>query len=160
MKLSPVLAIILVLLFSCDDQRLFEENTDFNSRFWSVDEKPSFEFSVDDTLGKYNLYCNVRNDLDYPFSRIFINWELKDSTGAVLEKELVQHTLFDEKTGKPFGESGLGDIYNHRIPIRSSYQFPYAGKFSVAFQQYMRMDTLGGVLAVGVRLERFSPETK
>lgn len=154
MRSLPVLAVVVALLFSCDDQRVFERNADFTSRNWQVTEKPEFEFTITDSLATYNLYCNLRNSLDYPYARIFITWRLQDSTGTLLEKGLARHMLFDEKTGKPFGDSGLGDIYDHRIPIGQNHQFPYNGKFKVSFEQYMRTDTLAGILAVGLRLEK------
>lgn len=157
MRSLPVTAIIVALLFSCDDQRVYERNADFNSRYWKVSDKPEFEFAITDSLAPYNLYCNVRNSLDYPYARIFITWRLQDSTGALLEKGLAGQMLFDEKTGEPFGESGLGDIYDHRIPIRQNHRFPYTGKFTVSFEQFMRTDTLSGVLAVGLRLEESVP---
>ncbi len=157
MRSLLALAVVSILLVSCDDQRVFEKNTDFRSRFWQVDEKPVFDFAVTDSLESYNLYCNVRNSLDYPYARIFVTWALRDSTGTVLEKSLAQYTLFDEKTGEPFGNSGLGDIYDHRIPLKQRYRFPYTGNFNVSFEQYMRTDTLAGILAVGARLERANP---
>ena len=147
-------AIITVFLLSCDDERLYEKNTDFNSRFWFVNEKPEFEFEIPDSLQTYNLYCNVRNSLDYPYARIFLTYHLQDSSGTLLEKKLVSHMLFDEKTGEPFGESGLGDLYDHRILLKENQHFPYSGKFRIAFEQYMRTDTLAGILAVGLRVER------
>ncbi len=150
--LAPVF--VVVLLFSCDDERVFEKNADFHARFWDVNEKPVFDFSIDDSLQRYSLYCNVRNSLDYPYARIFVTWTLRDSVGTVLERNLMQHMLFDEKTGEPFGGSGLGDIYDHRIPLKRGYTFPHTGTFSLSFEQYMRTDTLAGVLAVGMRLER------
>lgn len=158
MRSLPALAIITILFSSCDGQRIFEKNTDFHSRFWNVSEQPEFTFAVTDSIASYNLYCNVRNSLDYPYARIFINWTLSDSTGAVLEKDLAQYMLFDEKTGEPFGESGLGDIYDHRILLISNYQFPATGQFKVSLEQYMRTDTLAGILAVGARLEKTGKE--
>ncbi len=154
MRLLALPAIMLMILAACDDQRVFEKNIDLDSRFWEVSHKPAFEFDVPDSAQSYNLYCNLRNSLDYPYARIFIKWTLTDSTGAVLEKELVQHLLFNEKTGEPYGESGLGDLYDHRVPLKRDFRFPHTGKFNVSFEQYMRTDTLTGVLAVGVRLER------
>lgn len=144
---------IIVILFSCDEGRVYERNADFNSRQWLVNEKPAFEFEISDTLQTYNLFCNIRNSLDYPFARIFVRYYLQDSSGNVLEKDLVRQLLFDEKTGKPHGESGLGDLYDHRIPLKSNHRFPYAGKYKIEFEQFMRRDTLAGVLAVGVRVE-------
>lgn len=149
-------AIIVACLFSCDENRVYERNIDFNSRYWLVNEKPEFEFEILDTVQSYNLYCNVRNSLDYPFARIFLTYYLTDSTGQLLEKDLVREMLFDDKTGEPFGDSGLGDIYHHRIALKQNYQFPRAGKYRIAFEQYMRRDTLSGVLAVGFRIEQAS----
>ena len=145
--------VIIVFLSSCDEDRVYEKNADFNSRHWIVSEKPDFEFEIKDTLQSYNVYCNVRNSLDYPYARIFITWYLQDSTGTTLDKALVRHLLFDDKTGEPHGESGLGDIYDHRIALKTNYQFPYAGKYRIAFEQYMRTDSLAGILAVGLRVE-------
>jgi gliding motility-associated lipoprotein GldH len=147
-------ALVLAFCLSCDDQRVYEKNADLTSRYWPVKEKPEFEFEIQDSLQAYNLYCNVRNSLDYPFARIFLTYYLQDSTGATMEKELVQTMLFDEKTGEPFGESGLGDLYDHRILLTENQRFPYAGKFRVVFEQYMRTDTLAGVVAVGLRVEK------
>jgi gliding motility-associated lipoprotein GldH len=149
-------AIIVAMFVSCDEQRVYEKNTDFDSRHWLVSEKPSFEFEITDSVESYNLYCNVRNSLDYPFARIFITYYLHDSTGALMEKDMVTQLLFDEKTGEPFGESGLGDLYDHRVLLKKGQKFPSRGKYSVSFEQYMRKDTLDGVLAVGLRVERTS----
>ena len=149
--------ILAISFFSCDGNRVYEKNTDFHSRHWLVSERPEFEFQIKDTLQSYNLYCNVRNSLDYPFARIFITYYLQDSTGVALEKQMVRQLLFDDKTGEPQGESGLGDIYDHIIPLKTNYQFPYSGKYSVVFEQFMRIDTLAGILAVGLRVEANKP---
>ena len=151
-------AAIMVILVSCDDDRVYEKNLDFNSRTWLVNDRPEFEFGITDTVQTYNLYCNVRNSLEYPFARMFITYYLKDSSGNVLEKQLVRQMLFDEKTGEPLGESGLGDIYDHRIALKNNHRFPYAGKYQIAFEQFMRTDTLAGVLAIGVRVEKTSSQ--
>lgn len=147
-------AVIIFCALSCDDERVYENNTDFNSRYWPVSEKPEFEFEIVDTLQTYNLYCNVRNSLDYPYARIFITYYLCDSVGSVLDKNMVQQMLFNDKTGEPLGESGLGDIYHHRIPIKMNHRFEQAAKYTVSFEQFMRTDTLSGVLAVGLRVEK------
>lgn len=146
--------VIAMFFLACDGQRVYERNIDFDSRYWLMSEKPELEFEIADTLQTYNLYGNVRNSLDYPFARIFVTYYLQDSTGALLEKDLVREFLFDDKTGEPFGDSGLGDIYHHRIPLKENFRFPYAGKYRMAFEQYMRTDTLQGVLAVGLRVEK------
>ena len=158
MRIFFGLPIIIILLLSCDENRVYEKNTDFHKRHWLANERPEFEFEIKDTLQTYNLYCNIRNSLDYPFARIFISYYLQDSSGANMEKQLVRELLFDDKTGEPHGESGLGDIYDHRIPLKANYRFPYSGKYTIAFEQFMRTDTLSGILAVGLRVETTDAE--
>jgi gliding motility-associated lipoprotein GldH len=154
------LAAIVWLTASCDDQRVFENNQEFKTRSWVVNEEPVFEFNIPDSTQSYSLYYNVRNSLDYPYARIFVTYALYDSTGKQLSKKLVYHDLFDEKSGRPFGESGLGDLYDHQFPLLTKYQFPSQGKYAVKLTQFMRMDTLQGVLAVGVRVERDAQDSQ
>lgn len=143
---------VIMLLSSCDDSRVYEKNYDFKEREWLVSEKPSFEFTVTKDQ-PYNLYCNLRNSVAYPYSRVFINYSLKDVAGSELKKEMIQTFLFDEKTGEPIGSSGLGDIYDQQLLLLKDFSFKQTGTYTIQFEQFMRTDTLQGVLAVGLRIE-------
>lgn len=152
MRIVPFFALILVLS-SCDRSRVYEKNQDFTPRYWLISEKPSFEFTITDQKTSYNIYCNLRNSVEYPYSRIFLTYTLKDSSGVELKKEMFNTFLFDEKTGKPLGSSGLGDIYDQQILLLNDFTFNQEGKYTLQFEQFMRTDTLPGVLAVGARIE-------
>ena len=154
MRALVVIFLSALIICSCDDSRVYEKNYDFDDRKWTAENKPEFEFDISDTVQSYNLYCNVRNSLVYPYSRLFLNYSLEDSTGRVAKQDLVNKMLFDPKTGKPEGTSGLGDIYDHRVVLLRNYKFPYRGKHKLRVEQQMRIDTLSGILAVGVRVEK------
>lgn len=145
--------LITLVLFSCDSNRVYEKNQDLEERVWFSTEHPSFEFIVQDSTKTYNLYCNIRNSVTYPYSRIFINYSLQDSIGASITKNMISSFLFDEKTGKPLGSSGLGDVYDHQILLLKNYTFKKSGSHEIKFAQFMRTDTLQGILAVGFRME-------
>lgn len=151
MRIIVFLSIIL-LASGCDDSRVFEKNYDFKEREWQVTEKPSFEFTVGNNQS-YNLYCNLRNSVAYPYSRIFINYTLKDPAGLELKKEMINTFLFNEKTGEPIGSSGLGDIYDQQLLLLKDFTFKQPGNYTIQFEQFMRTDTLQGLLAVGLRVE-------
>jgi gliding motility-associated lipoprotein GldH len=148
----------IILLSACDQSRVYEQNTDFPDRYWLINDTPEFEFTIEQPADSYTLYGNIRNSVSYPYARIFFNYYLQDSTGSDIEKKLVSQYLFDGKTGKPFGNSGLGDIYDHSIPLLTNYQFKHRGKYKIKLEQLMRVDTLQGILAVGVRVEKFARE--
>jgi gliding motility-associated lipoprotein GldH len=150
------IAFVCTWLMGCDQSRVYEQNVDFDERYWLVNEKPEFEFTIDQPADKYTIYGNLRNTISYPYARVFFTYHLQDSAGTELEKKLVTQYLFDSKTGKPFGNSGLGDIYDHRFELLPDYQFRHRGKYKIRLEQMMRIDTLQGILAVGVRVENKS----
>jgi gliding motility-associated lipoprotein GldH len=158
MRVLGLFCFTWVVFSACDQSRVYEQNTDFTQRYWMVNEKPEFEFTIDQPGDHYTLYGNIRNSISYPYARIFFNYYLQDSTGAEIEKKLVTQYLFDAKTGKPFGNSGLGDIYDHSFELLKNYQFKHRGKYKIKLEQLMRVDTLPGILAVGVRIENTSAE--
>lgn len=145
---------VLALMASCDRTRVFEDNHDFTNRVWNVNDTVRFTFQIDDTTQRYNIYYNIRNSRHYPWSRLFVNWSLQDSTGKPLASSLSSAYLFEPKSGKPLGESALGDIYDHRVPLVSRQAFAYPGPYTVSLQQFMRTDSLSGILAAGVRVEK------
>lgn len=154
MRLKGFMIVVLGLLCACSDNRLFEDYVDFEDRYWAVSNQPVFEFSIADTVPSYSIYCNLRNAESYPFADFRFTYTLTDSTGRVIDKRLVSEFLFDKKTGKPFGDSGLGDIYDHQFLLIKEHRFVAGGKYSVKFEQFMRRDTLDGILAVGLRVEQ------
>jgi gliding motility-associated lipoprotein GldH len=147
---------LVCLLFSCDPDRLFEQNTNLEERYWRVDEPMIFDFKIEDSSQPYTIYYNVRNSLEYPYARLFIQYTLSDSTGAPIDKKLNAQFLFDQKSGKPFGQSGIGDVFDHQFLIIEKQMFKYPGKYQLKIEQYNRQDTLRGILAVGARVEKFS----
>ena len=144
-------------LFSCDSSRLYDENFDFEDRSWMTSVEPEFEFYIDDIDVGYDLFVNVRNETSYPNANLYFTYFLKDSTGRVLEEKLISEFLFDSKSGKPFGKTVLGDIFDHRFSLLQNYRFPQPGKYTVSYAHSMRTDTLRGVLAIGLRVDRHLP---
>lgn len=153
MRSIALLAVVALFTTGCDNSRVYEKNYDFENRYWLVQEIPSFDFTIQDTTKRYNLYCNLRNSVTYPYTRIFITYSLHDSVGNEIQKEMLSDYLFDEKTGKPHGSSGLGDIYDHQPQLLKNFSFKKPGTYSIKFEQFMRTDTLRGILAVGLRVE-------
>jgi gliding motility-associated lipoprotein GldH len=146
-----------IFLSGCGDKaRVYEQYTDFDEPYWLVSDTPAFEFEILQPADKYTLYGNIRNTVSFPNARLFFTYYLQDSMGVEIDKKLVTQYLFDAKTGKPFGSSGLGDIYDHRVELVKNYQFKYKGKYRIKLEQSTREDTLKGILAVGLRIENSS----
>lgn len=149
-----LLSVCLLALSACDEARLYEKNQDFENRYWLVSDQPAFDFQIEDTSVPYNLFFTIRNESDYPNSNIYFTYALTDSAGTTLKKTLKNEFLFDQKTGEPFGSSAIGYVYEHRFPLLENYSFQKTGKYTMRFEQFMRTDTLKGVLSVGLRVEK------
>lgn len=141
-------------LFSCDPDRVYEQNLDFEDRLWPVASIAEFDFAIDNDTTSYNVYYNVRNSNEYPYARIFVTYYLIDSTGTELQKKLISNFLFDQKTGKPLGSSGVGDIYDHRFVLIEKYKFQNTGNYKMKLEHYMRTGDLEGILSIGLRVEK------
>jgi gliding motility-associated lipoprotein GldH len=103
------------------------------------------------------LYTSVRNESTYLNANLYYEYVLTDSLGNVLEKKLLSQFLFDAKSGKPFGSTVLGDIFYHRFLILENYRFEKPGRYTMKYTHKMRTDTLQGILAIGLRVNRHMP---
>jgi gliding motility-associated lipoprotein GldH len=143
-----------LFLFSCDNNRLFDQNFDFSETGWPSTLNPKFEVNIADNSIPYTLLCNIRHSSDYTYSRIFVRYTIADSLGNVVDKKLASGFLFDPKTGAPLGSTGIGDVYDVRILLEEKILFPFTGKFNITLEQQMREDPLIGIFSAGIRLEK------
>ena len=161
--LKPALAgLALLLAFNaCDEQRVFEQNKDIKDYSWHKDSVVHFQVPIENAGIPYNIYYNIRNALSYPAQNLYLQIEIADSTGQTVVSDLNNIELFDRQTGKPYGE-GLGDIFDHQIPIYKDFRFPHAGTYDVRIQHKMREsdrrimqgNLLPFIMSVGIRVEK------
>jgi gliding motility-associated lipoprotein GldH len=146
-------ACVALLVAACSNPNvLLDQNIDLENRSWKISDTLRFEFQIRDIAPTYSIDYLIRNSLEYPYARLFVAYQLKDSTGVLISEKLVSNYLFHEKTGEPFGASGLGDVYDHRFPLLEDYRFSRNGRFQLQLVQQMRLDTVPGIMAVGARV--------
>ena len=142
----------VLLIISCDSSRVYEDYLDLDEAFWHMDSIQKFSFEITDMEKEYNLFATFRNASSYPFYNIYFQYSLKDSLDSVVVKQLKEAEFFDAKTGEPYG-SGLGDMFDHTIPLLESYTFPSIGTYHLDLQQFMRLDSLPFILSIGAKVE-------
>jgi gliding motility-associated lipoprotein GldH len=148
---------LLLLLFffvgACDSKRFFEENKTIKNGVWNVMNKASFRVDITDSLARYDVYLNVRNDGTYPYSNLylFIHTILPGGRTAT---DTVECQLADPD-GKWRG-SGLGNMKFIRFLFQKGMIFPRKGRYQFEIEQAMRVNELKGIRDVGIRLEKQS----
>lgn len=144
--------VITLILLACDSTRVYEDFNDMDEAFWHKDSIQRFNFKIEDASRQYNVLATFRNASSYPFHNLYFQYTITDSIGGVLTDELKEVTLFNAKTGEPYG-SGLGDLFDHAFPLQENYSFKEPGTYTLHLQQFMRMDTLPFIMSVGGRVE-------
>lgn len=151
-------AILSSIILGCDENRIYETNIPLENRIWHQDSVLHFDFEISQSKQLYNLLTNVQYTNEYAYRNLYIRYTLHDSTGAELNSELLENKLFTDKLGKPMGSSAIGDIYELQSPLLQEYQFPNRGKYSISLAQYMRVDSLEELSAIGIRVEQYKAE--
>lgn len=147
--------IVIILFSSCDEKRVFDEYRSVNG--WQKDSLISFKLNELDSTKVYDLFINIRNNSDYPYSNLFLITEIKFPEGKV-----VSDTLEYEMT-KPNGEflgEGYGDVKENKLWYKEKVKFEEPGNYQVTIQQAMRkngevegIEELEGITDVGFRIE-------
>lgn len=67
----PTLIFLLALfLFSCDNNKVFDQYIEVENGDWKRENVAKFTVNISDTTSAHNLYINVRNKGNYPFSNL------------------------------------------------------------------------------------------
>jgi|TARA_B110000116_G_C16505586_1_gene433225 gliding motility-associated lipoprotein GldH len=146
------LSLLVVLTSSCDSNKIFEEYIEVENANWKKENIASFEFNAKDTTTAHNLYINVRNTGTYSYSNLYLFVTMQGPSGGLL-KDTVNCILADNR-GKWLG-SGVGDLWDLRIPYVGGFKFAQSGNYIVTLEQGMRVEAgLEGITDIGLRVEK------
>ena len=155
-----VLFFSISLLISCDEKREYDSYVSIPDSSWNKTNKVAFEFSVDDTISKKNVFINIRNNNDYEYSNLFLITNLKFPNGQEVVDTL-QYNMAD-KTGKFLG-TGFTEIKENKLFYKENKIFPTSGIYKIEVSQAMRksgeiegIENLNGITEVGFRIEKIN----
>ncbi|TXK28263.1 gliding motility lipoprotein GldH [Pontibacter qinzhouensis] len=146
-----VIAIMVCTLISCDPARVYEQNVDLPEGNWYVDNSQHFEFQIQDTTQRYDIYFNVRYALSYEFYNLYLQHQLVGPDSTQLSSALHELKLLDPKTGKPLGK-GSSNLFDLQALAVKDVTFRKVGTYRLKLTQYMRRDPLANIMAVGIRV--------
>jgi gliding motility-associated lipoprotein GldH len=145
------LSFLVFFLASCDSKRFFEENKSPGTSVWMNTNSPSFLVTITDTMARYDMYINNRNDGVYPYSNLYL-FIHTIIPGGKTTSDTVECQLAD-LDGKWRG-TGQGNLRFNRFLFQRGIAFPRKGTYRFELEQAMRVKELRGIRDVGIRIEK------
>jgi gliding motility-associated lipoprotein GldH len=155
-KSSIVLLLIVLIFYSCDKKRVFDEYKTVGAS-WKKDSIVTFSFNQIDTVKTYNLFVNVRSNDNYQFSNLFLIVSMQQPDGLI-RKDTLQYEMANED-GTMMGE-GFSDVKENKLFYKEKVPFAKPGNYKIRIEQALRktgkiqgVTQLEGIMEVGFRIE-------
>lgn len=146
-----MLVIVVGFTLSCSQNLVFEQYKTIDDKSWNKDSVMVFTVPVSDTTDNNNFYINVRNDVKYQYSNLWLFITIEQPDGKTLEDKF--EIALADPSGKWLGE-GLGGLKTREAIYRRNVFFPRSGDYKISIQQGMREENLKGISDVGIRIEK------
>ena len=149
--IKPIIIAIAFLLASCDGTVYYSEYADIDEGGWKVCDSACFNVQVDDTTHLFDLLVEVRNNVDYPWSNLFlfVNTTFPDGSISCDTMELPLANPAGVWLGKHTGRYVDSRYRLRGQPVR----FPMMGKYHFAIAHGMRDEAVKDIAHVGFLVE-------
>ena len=140
----------LPVLFACRQNLVFEQYQNISDQKWYKDSVLVFNVAIEDTTQNNNFIINVRNDVDYEYSNLWLFLSIEQPDGKILDDK------FEIALADPSGQwlgNGFGGLKTREAVYRRNIFFPVSGEYKIRIQQGMREDYLKGISDIGIRIE-------
>jgi gliding motility-associated lipoprotein GldH len=151
LKTSVICILFFVLISSCDQNQVFEQNINFPDLTWNKDSVVTIQVDIKDTISAHNIYINVRNTSRYETQNLFLFVNTASPNGTVLRDTFECYLANDR--GNWTG-SGWGDMYENQFVYKKNIRFPISGTYTFKYIQAMRTNELKNISDIGLRIEK------
>ena len=152
-----LLFLLFIILTSCQNKVVFNAYQPIPKAQWNNGEIIAIEIPIQDTISNYDLFINLRNNKDYPYSNLFLiaRMSFPDRTQVT---DTLEYEMTDTKGN--FLGSGFTDLKENKLYYKSNIRFPVAGTYLFEVKHAMRernkiegIDPLPGITDVGISIE-------
>ena len=139
------------LFFSCNKNVVFSEYKKLPEEGWRLENKLSYDVTIDDNSKYHNVFLTVRHADSYPYSNlyVFLTTTYPDGKKSLDTLECVLANQKGEWQG-----DGAGDLWDNKIPLKQNVRFPKNGTYNFTFEQGMRTNPLPLILDFGMVIEK------
>jgi len=147
--LSLLSVLQLLLITSCGQHSIYNEDVAIEDGKWFKNSAVHFEVNIKDTTKLYNYYLTLRHTTDYRFSNLYL-FLTTEFPNKSITRDTIECILAND-SGKWYGK-GWSSIKEDNILLRKNLKFPMVGNYNFYFQQAMRKDTLHNIVNIGINI--------
>jgi len=156
MRNSLVFFFLLTILFSCTNKDYaFLEYKNLDGS-WHKNDTLKFQFAPKDTIQSFNVYIQLRNNLDYEFRNIYLISSIVFPNGKVVVDTLEYPMAYPD--GEFMGKGA--NVIENKLWLKENVTFNEEGEYIFKLQQSVRktgeteaLTELNGILDVGIQVE-------
>lgn len=148
-------ATISLIMASCSSRDVYNEYVALPNTGWGTDSLAVFRANIDNTQPPYNIWLQIRNQNNYPYSNVWFFVDVISPDGYTL-RDTLECTL-----AMPDGTwigSGWGSLYSLQCPYRLGSRFAEKGTYTFRIAHGMRNNDIKGIHSIGLRIETATDE--
>ena len=151
-----LLILVAVSIVSCDEKRVFDQYKSVGTA-WHKDSIIKFKLPKLDANKKFNLFVNIRDNNDFPYSNLFLIVSLEQPNKKV-KVDTLEYQMAN-LDGTLLGD-GFSDVKESKLFYKQNQSFNLKGDYKIKIQQAVRQTgkivgdkELKGITEVGFRIE-------
>ena len=150
-KAALLLFGMCMLLYSCDQAKIYENHLDNERITWNRFDVKTFNIDIEDTTASYDFYVAIRHITAFPFGFITIQFTIYTPSGET--RMLEQKIILKDDKGNWLGD-GMGDLWDLNHLVREDFRFTRPGTCTVEVSSTMSQANLPGIMQVGLIVRR------
>ncbi len=154
--MKPYLLLLILCVLSCSNPSDYDTFKKVSKSKWNINEPISFAIDNKDTIQRKNIFIQLRNNNDYPFSNLFLITDMTFPKGKRIVDTL-EYTM--ARPDGTFLGSGATDIKENLLVYKENVILPEEGTYHFEIRHAMRklgeeagVTFLDGVLDVGLKI--------
>ena len=158
MRNLTTILVFLLLLVSCNSNEVYNKFQPIDKNEWSSENKIQFLINNIDTISSTNVFINIRNNKEYPFSTIHLIGSIEFPSGIKVIDTL-EYEMTDAQ-GNWLG-TGFTELKENKLFYKESVVFNEKGNYNFTIQQVTRSindiegkNPLLGITDVGLSIEK------
>ena len=145
------LLVCAMFFIACGPTYIYEREIAVTGPGWTYPDSLVYEFELTDTAAVYNLFLDITHSPEYAYQNLYTRLLTDFPNGRRLEQVLSLELA--DKTGTWNGDCGSSSC-TVRIPLQEKAYFALTGPYRITVHQHMRKESLPGVQALGLAIER------